>query len=109
MSLKGINRGTVVSMIDLLDQIQQLEQIAGINLGDNREISKLRAEIHEAYQEYDGLMKSIAMQVNVFQEIYSQVRCKVIPQKLRELRKMIPPEDVAYILLKDSILKSHGV
>lgn len=109
MSLKGINRGTAITLIDLLDQIQELEQIIGFTTSEKDHVRNLRIEIYEAYQKYESLMESIAMQVDVYQKIYTVARSKVIPQKLKTLRKMIPPDDVAYDLLNESIRKSYAV
>jgi hypothetical protein len=107
MSLKGISKATVANMIGLLDQLEELESIIGNDPKGCDQIRDLRVDLIEAYHKYECMVREITEQVGVYQDLYGKIRFRFVPEKLKSLRRIIPQDSYEFILLKESIHKSH--
>jgi len=107
MSLKGISKTTVENLIGLLDQLEELERIIGTNPDGCDEVKKLKQELIETYQKYECMVCEITEQIGVYQDLYSKIRFRFVPKKLKSLRRIIPQDSYEFTLLKESIQKSH--
>jgi hypothetical protein len=107
MSLKGISKATVANMIGLLDQLEELEGIIGNDPKGCDQIRDLRVDLIETYDKYECMLREITEQVGVYQDLYGKIRFRFVPEKLKSLRRIIPQDSYEFILLKESIHKSH--
>ncbi|WP_316843795.1 hypothetical protein [Pedobacter psychrodurus] len=107
MSLKGISKATVANMIGLLDQLEELEGIIGNDPKGCEQIRDLRGDLIETYQRYECMVREITQQIGVYQDLYGKIRFRFVPEKLKSLRRIIPQDSYEFILLKESIHKSH--
>jgi len=107
MSLKGISKATVANMIGLLDQLEALEGMIGNDSESCDQIRNLKVDLIETYQRYEHMVREITEQVGVYQDLYGKIRFRFVPEKLKSLRRIIPQDSYEFVLLKDSIHKSH--
>lgn len=107
MSLKGISKTTVTNLIGLLDQLEELEGIMGKDPDGFDQIRNLREDLIETYRKYECMIREITEQVGVYQDLYGKIRFRFVPEKLKSLRRIIPQDSYEFVLLKESIQKSH--
>ncbi|MNI45209.1 hypothetical protein D3C87_786520 [compost metagenome] len=107
MSLKGINKRTVANLIGLLDQLEELDRLLGTSPEACDEVKAFKQDLNEAYRQYERMLSEIAVHVSVCQAIYNKIRLRFIPEKLKGLRRTVPQDSYEFILLRESIRKSH--
>lgn len=107
MSLKGINKRTVSNLIGLLDQLEELDRILGSSPEECDQVKVFKQDLSEAYRQYERMLGEIAVHVGVFQGLYNKVRLRFVPEKLRGLQRTVPQDSYEFILLRESIQKSH--
>ena len=107
MSLKGISKATVANIIGLLDQLEVLQGMIGNDPEGCDQIRNLKLDLIETYQRYECMLREITEQVGVYQDLYGKIRFRFVPEKLKSLRRIIPQDSYEFVLLKDSIHKSH--
>jgi len=108
MSLKGINKRTVANLLGLLDQLEELDRALGVSAEECDQVKVFKQDLNEAYLKYERMLSEIAVHVGVCQDIYNKIRLRFVPEKLKGLRRKVPQDSFEFILLRESIRKSHS-
>lgn len=107
MSLKGINKRTVSNLLGLLDQLEELDRALGASEEECNQVRVFKQDLKEAYLRYERMLTEIAVHVGICQDIYNKIRLRFVPEKLKRLRREVPEDSFEFILLRESIRKSH--
>jgi hypothetical protein len=91
-----------------------LLQMEGLLEGRNRECGCLQQaadysrELETMYQNYEQLLNDLSRQINAYEILYSEVKVQFLGKKLKELKKEIPAEKPAFVMLQASIRLAYG-
>jgi hypothetical protein len=105
--MQGINKGRHVNLMNALVQLEGLTSAA--HAGEYpRETSKYRDKLHTMHCNYEHLLDELERMITDYEVLYSHVKIKFLGKKLKELKKEIPVEKPAFLMLQASIMLACG-
>ncbi len=65
-------------------------------------------DLETMYRNYERLLKELSRQITAYEILYSEVKVQFLGKKLKELKKQIPAEKSAFVMLQTSIRLAYG-
>ncbi|WP_256009074.1 hypothetical protein [Desertivirga xinjiangensis] len=90
---------------------QKLDQQTGKRLKvipASAEIEARRKELEESYEQYQAMLAALEAHVKQYQKRFLQIKQQDIGNRIRELRKQLPPDSNELLFLRESIASAYG-
>lgn len=103
MGLRAIQEEKVGYMIDALNTLEEIETQIGRENLDSWELKDLKTRLIDKHERYQQMLSAIEDQINDFERVYRQLKMKVLPSKLKELKTELESDSQQFVLLKQAI------
>jgi hypothetical protein len=73
-----------------------------------QQVEDYNRELETMYRNYDRLLKELSRQITAYEILYSEAKVQFLGRKLKALKKEIPTEMPAFVMLQASIRLAYG-
>lgn len=107
--MHGISKNRHWHLKNALLKLEVLLEGHGRERGCLQQATDYNRELETMYQNYERLLNELSGQINAYEVLYSEVKVQFLGKKLKELKKEIPAEKPAFVMLQASIRLAYGV
>ena len=101
--MQGINRKQYGHIVDALLRMERLLSDRQKECSSLKQAEDYKRDLESMYSNYERLLKELSEQITAYEILYSEVRVQFLYRMLKELKKQIPPEKPAFVMLQASI------
>lgn len=101
--MQGINRKQYGHIVDALLRMERLLSDRQKECSSLKQAEDYKRDLESMYSNYERLLKELSEQITSYEILYSEVRVQFLSRILKELKKQIPPEKPAFVMLQASI------
>lgn len=101
--MQGINRKQYGHIVDALLRMERLLSDKQKECSSLKQAEDYKRDLESMYSNYERLLKELSEQITAYEILYSEVRVQFLSRMLKELKKQIPPEKPAFVMLQASI------
>lgn len=101
--MQGINRKQYGHIVDALLRMERLLSDRQKECTTLKQAEDYKRDLESMYINYERLLKELSEQITAYEILYSEVKVQFLSKKLKEMKKEIPPEKPAFVMLQTSI------
>ena len=106
--MQGINKSKHVHLIDALLQMERLLREDKQANECLQQMVEYRAELESMYSDYKRLVEVLAIHISKYKALHGHIKIQHLGKKLKELKKEIPIEKPAFLMLVENIRLAYG-